>query len=384
MALQIIKNATVLLLDDVIQGGWVAFMDGVIQDIGSGTPPAGTLIDAHDAYLLPGFIDVHVHGAMGQDVMDANIDGLHAMSEFFAQHGVTGWLPTTLTASHTDTLRALETIQQAMQQTQMGAQILGAHLEGPFLNIEKCGAQDTHHIRRATSDELQAILAYDVVRLASIAPEFPENLQAIQQLKAHGITVSAAHTAATFPQMQAGIDAGITHSTHTFNAMPPLHHREPSGLTALLLDDTVYCEVIADNIHVDPTMLELLTRIKGTDKTIIITDAMRATGVGEGQYKLGNYDVTVDSERATLANGTLAGSILTMDVALRNLLKIDAHRLEDSWRMTSYNAAQSLGIKRKGQIIVGHDADFVLLNQDIRVQKTFCAGVCVFDTDQDA
>ncbi|MEO0597023.1 MAG: amidohydrolase family protein, partial [Chloroflexota bacterium] len=229
MSLQVITNATVLLLNDVIQQGWVAFADGTIQDMGAGVPPTGQAIDAQGAYLLPGFVDVHVHGAVGHDVMDASVDNLHAMSAFFARCGVTSWLPTTLTASHEDTLKALHAVKQAMAQPAKGAHILGAHLEGPYLNIEKCGAQDTRYIRRASLIEIDDILALDVVRLASIAPEFPENIDAIKQMKQHGITVSAAHTAATYEQMQAGIEAGITHSTHTFNAMPSIHHRHPGG-----------------------------------------------------------------------------------------------------------------------------------------------------------
>ncbi|MEL6405095.1 MAG: N-acetylglucosamine-6-phosphate deacetylase [Chloroflexota bacterium] len=379
MSLQVITNATVLLLNDVIQQGWVAFADGTIQDMGAGVPPTGQAIDAQGAYLLPGFVDVHVHGAVGHDVMDASLDNLHSMSAFFARCGVTSWLPTTLTASHEDTLKALHAVKQAMAQPAKGAHILGAHLEGPYLNIEKCGAQDTRYIRRASLIEIDDILALDVVRLASIAPEFPENIDAIKQMKQHGITVSAAHTAATYEQMQAGIEAGITHSTHTFNAMPSIHHRHPGGLTALLLDESVYCEVIADGIHVHPATLQLLIQTKGIDKTILITDAMRATGIGAGQYKLGDYDVTVDDRRATLADGTLAGSILTMDVALRNLLQIADYDIADIWRTTSYNATQSIGIDNKGLIQIGYDADFVLVNQDVDVIMTICAGDCVFD-----
>ncbi|MEO1166117.1 MAG: N-acetylglucosamine-6-phosphate deacetylase [Chloroflexota bacterium] len=379
MSLQVITNATVLLLNDVIQQGWVAFADGTIQDMGAGVPPTGQVIDAQGAYLLPGFVDVHVHGAVGHDVMDASLDNLHSMSAFFARCGVTSWLPTTLTASHEDTLKALRAVKQAMAQPAKGAHILGAHLEGPYLNIEKCGAQDTRYIRRASLIEIDDILALDVVRLASIAPEFPENIDAIKQMKQHGITVSAAHTAATYEQMQAGIEAGITHSTHTFNAMPSIHHRHPGGLTALLLDESVYCEVIADGIHVHPATLQLLIQTKGIDKTILITDAMRATGIGAGQYKLGDYDVTVDDRRATLADGTLAGSILTMDVALRNLLQIADYDIADIWRTTSYNATQSIGIDNKGLIQIGYDADFVLVDKDVDVIMTICAGDCVFD-----
>ncbi|MEL6524362.1 MAG: N-acetylglucosamine-6-phosphate deacetylase [Chloroflexota bacterium] len=381
MSLQVITNATVLLLNDFIQQGWVAFADGTIQDMGAGVPPLGQVIDAQGAYLLPGFVDVHVHGAVSHDVMDASLGNLHAMSAFFARCGVTSWLPTTLTASHEDTLKALRAVKQAMAQPAKGAHILGAHLEGPYLNIEKCGAQDTRYIRRASPIEIDDILALDVVRLASIAPEFPENIDAIKQIKQHGITVSAAHTAATYEQMQAGIEAGITHSTHTFNAMPSIHHRHPGGLTALLLDELVYCEVIADGIHVHPATLQLLIQTKGIDKTILITDAMRATGIGAGQYKLGDYDVTVDDRRATLADGTLAGSILTMDAALRNLLQIANYDIADIWRTTSYNATQSIGIDNKGLIQIGYDADFVLVNKDIDVIMTICAGDCIFDAN---
>lgn len=377
----LIDNARIITPDTTLNSGWILSQDGIIWAIGTGEPPeADNVIDADGHTLLPGFIDLHVHGAVNADVMDANADALCRMAAFYASHGVTSFLPTTLTASHDDVMAALQTIKDVMQSDYEGARILGAHLEGPYLNVEKCGAQDVDHIRLANRDETDELLDLDVIRLVSLAPEFEKNLAFLDACQQRGITVSAAHTNASFEQMQRAIQRGITHSTHTYNAMPYLMSREPGGMAALWLADSVRCELIADTIHVHPVMMDILYRVKGAHRLMLITDAMRAAGFGDGAYKLGKYKVTVANGKATLdRTGSLAGSVLTMDVALRNFLQATGETLEKAWMVSSQNAAQSINAHRKGSIAVGKDADLVLVDDNIEVQATIISGRIVYE-----
>lgn len=375
----IITNAEIITPTQTLHDGWLYCRDGTIAALGTGEHPNGDVLDANGATVLAGFIDVHVHGAVGADVMDADADALRKMADYFVTHGVTSFLPTTLTSSHEQTLAALETIADVMHDGHTGATILGAHLEGPYLNPEKCGAQDVEFIRRAERDEARQYLDVGVIRLISLAPEYEANHWLIGECIQRGITVSAAHTAATYEQMQAAIVMGIHHSTHTYNAMPKLHHRDPGGMAALWLTEQVRCELIADNIHVHPAMMDVLYRIKGAEKLILISDAMRATGLGDGTYTLGNHEVTVQNDTATIANGTLAGSILTMDNALRHLHKATNASLEELWRTASLNPAQAVNVAhRKGSIEIGKDADLVLLDADFTVQHTIIRGQVVY------
>jgi N-acetylglucosamine-6-phosphate deacetylase len=376
----LITGARILALDEVIAQGWLLCRDGIIDAFGAGEAPHFDAVERHDAKgltLLPGFIDVHVHGAKGHDTMDANADGLHEMARFFAQHGVTSFLPTTLTGSREAITAALKTVQALMTESG-GAQILGAHLEGPYLNVEKSGAQQTEYIRRAERDEAQEWLDMNVIRLLSLAPEFEENHWLIAECRKRGVTVSAAHTDATFDQMRHGIALGITHATHTYNAMRPLHHRDPGTLGAVMDSEQIRCELICDNIHVHPGAMRLLWKLKGADGIMLITDAMRATGMPEGDYTLGDYRVIVKNGSATLENGTLAGSILTYDRGVANFMAASGEPLENLWRVTSLNAAKDLGIdNRKGAIAVGKDADFILVDEGVHVALTVCMGQIV-------
>jgi N-acetylglucosamine-6-phosphate deacetylase len=377
----LITNARLLTLHEVIARGWLLCRDGKIAAFGAGDTPdfeSVTPLDANGATLLPGFIDLHVHGAMGHDVMDADAGGLRAMARFFALHGVTAFLPTTLTGSQAAITAALRTIQTAMQHpadSWGGAAILGAHLEGPYLNLSKSGAQQTEYIRPVDMDEARAWLDLDVIRLLAIAPEFEANHALIVECVRRGVTVSAAHTDATFEQMQHGISLGITQATHTYNAMRGLHHRDPGTLGAVLDSAAVRCELVTDNIHVHPGAQRLLWKLKGTDGVMLITDAMRATGMGEGDYTLGDYRVIVADGMAALENGTLAGSIITFERGVVNFMAATGEPLERVWRATSYNAACAIGADdRKGSITVGKDADVVLVDAQINVLLTVCMG----------
>lgn len=379
----LIHNARLITPQGVIDG-WLTIHEGKIAAFGAGSPPADALprlIDAQGGWLLPGFIDLHVHGALGCETMDADPDGLRRMAKFYAAHGVTSFLPTTWTASRAAIRAALACAASVMAQPPEGAQILGVHLEGPYLNALKCGAQDSTHIRRAERDEALEFLDTGVIRLLALAPEFPENHWLIGECVARGIRVSAAHTNATYDEMMTGVSLGVSQTTHTFNAMTGLHHRDPGVVGAALTQPVITCELIADNIHVHPAVMKLLWRVKGADGIVLISDAVRGAGLPEGaSYLQDNRPIVLRDGAVRLPDGTLAGSALTLDAGLRNFCAAAGTTVEQAWAVTSRNAARQIGIgDRKGSLTVGCDADLVVLTPDLRVHTTIAAGRIVFE-----
>jgi len=374
----LITNARIVTSHEIYNSGSIQVKDGKIEAVWDQFPGVSPTLDAENHILMPGFIDLHIHGAMGADVMDATPDALRTIARFCAQNGVTRFLATTLTASHEDTLAALHNIRHVMDEGSGGAVIMGAHLEGPYINPNKSGAQGTEQIRLPDLDELREYLDVGVIRLVSLAPEMPGAEDLIALCKERGVTVSIAHTDATYEQTCTAIEQGIRHSTHTFNAMRGLHHREPGTLGAVLDDKRVACELIADTIHVHPVAMRTLWQMKGEEGVILITDAMRAAGMPEGAYTLGSYDVTVKDGKATLADGTLAGSILTMPQALWNMQSVTKAPLSSLVAATSANAVRSIGESRVGGLGVGMAADFVLLGERFEVWKTIINGEVVY------
>ena len=362
--------------------GWVYCANDKIHSIGWGNPPpsANTVIDAEGKSLLPGFIDTHVHGAMGHDTMDASVEGLQAMAQFFASKGVTAFTPTTLTSSHEQILSALDSIRTAMSQPQSGALIVGAHLEGPYLNVEKSGAQNPDYVRLCSPDEAEQYFNSGVIRIVSLAPEFQENHWLIEQCNHRGITASLAHTKATYEQALTAFDLGLSQSTHTFNAMTHLLPREPGVVGAVMSDERVTCELIADGIHVYEGAMKVLWRAKGAERINLISDAMRACGMPDGEYKLDALTAFVKDGSARLANGTLAGSVLTMDVAVKNFVHATGADLHDILPTFSQNPARAIGLEhQKGSISQGKDADLVLIDNDFNVHKTIIGGTVVYE-----
>ena len=350
--------------------------------MGQGTPPeftAASNIDATSHTLLPGFIDVHVHGAMGHDARDASPDGLRAMAKFFAQHGVTSFLATTWTDSRQRITAALENIAELQGAQPDGSTILGAHLEGPYLNISKCGAQNPSYIRTASQEEALSFLDLGVIRLLSVAPEYPENHWLIKECIQRGITVSAAHTAATYEDIQAAVQMGLTHATHTYNAMVGLGHREPGTVGAVLTMPEIRCELIADNIHVHPAAMKLLYAAKGVNGVVLITDAIRAAGMPEGDYPLDERTITVRDGAVRLPDGSLAGSVLTMNRGVCNFIQAVEQPIDVIWPTTSLNAARAARVAdRKGSLEVGKDADLVLVDNAVNVYLTIVEGRIVY------
>lgn len=384
----LITNARVYGPDRVAEPGWLLTDGRQIVGMGHGRPPqfdddrSTRTLNAKGHDLLPGFIDLHVHGAVGHEAMDASADGLRAMARCFAQHGVSGFLPTTWTASPEATQRALDTIAGVLGPVASGASILGAHLEGPYLNVARCGAQDPRYIRLADPVESTALLGRGFVRLLALAPEYAENLRLIDDCVRRGVTVSIAHTNATYEQVLEAVEHGASQMTHAFNAMTGFGHRDLGTAGAMLALPQLRAELIADTVHVHPAAMRVLVAAKGTAGVILITDAIRAAGMPDGDYRIDSRTVTVRDGAARLPDGTLAGSVLTMDVALRNIAAATGLPLRELWPLTSLNAARAIGVSaRKGSLEVGKDADLVLLDDQFQVQLTVAEGRVVYDAD---
>lgn len=380
-----IKNARLITLGRTDSSAWLRCVKGKIDAVGAGDFAAAAhdqVLDAQGLPVLPGFIDLHVHGSAGHEAMDASVEGLRAMAQFYARHGVTSFLATTWTDSQARIQHALEAVAAA-QQTELsgGAQVLGAHLEGPYLNPARCGAQSTTHIRRASHAEALPWLEMNVLRLVALAPEYPENHWLIRECQRRGITVSAAHTAATYDEMREAVALGLTQTTHTYNAMTGLHHREPGTLGAALTAPEIRCEVIADTIHVHPAALRLLWLAKGADRVILITDAVRSAGLPDGEYPIDDRVVVMRDGVVRLPDGTLAGSTLTMNRALANFMDATGESLTAVWQASSLNAARAIGLEAsKGSITVGKDADLVIVDDRLNVKCTVVAGRIVHET----
>jgi len=346
------------------------------------TTPSPGDIDARNALLLPGFMDIHIHGGAGRYLMDGTADALETVAAHLARHGVTGFLSTTVTAPWEAQSQALAVAARAARSPQngtRGAAVLGCHLEGPYINPKKKGAQpgqyilkpDVDDFRRQVGDNLSA------VRVMTLAPEMPGALELIRFLAAHGIIASLGHTDATYEQMCAGIDAGARHVTHCFNAMRPMESREPGVVGAAMSRSELTAELIWDNVHVHPASCRALINAKGTEGVILISDGIPGTGMPDGyEFSLGDLTVAVHNGTARLPDGTLAGSLLTLDVAFQNA---SAFTLPQRAALTSRNAALALGLgHRKGLLAPGYDADLVLLNPDGTVRQTFVAGRSVY------
>lgn len=382
----LVYNAHLFGPVDSWQPGWLLVEGQVIRTLGPGSPPQfpeGALdraIDAGSRRLLPGFVDLHVHGAMGHEVMDASPEGLCEMARFYARHGVTGFLATTWTASRDDIRAALGAVQEVYGPVPGGATILGVHLEGPYLNPERCGAQDTRLIRRADPEEAFEFLDTGLVRLVALAPEYEENLWLIEECARRGILVSAAHTTAGYEELRRAVEHGLRHVTHTYNAMRGLGHRDVGTVGAVMAMPELNAELIADNIHVHPVAQKVLIDVKTPQRVILVTDGIRGTGLPDGEYPIGDRTVTIRDGQVRLPDGTLAGSVLTMDRALKHVYQNSGRELEAIWPMSSLNAARAIGVShRKGSLEAGKDADLVLLNDDFSVALTVAEGQIVYE-----
>jgi len=365
-----IINAKLIMDDRIIEGKHLLFgktitgiSDGILSD-------DVECIDAQGAYVSPGFIDIHIHGSGGADVMDAVPEALESISNTLLQTGTTAYLATTMTMSETAIRAALENVKNISDRI-AGAKILGVHLEGPFLNPEKHGAQDQRYIK---DPDIKFILPYiDQIRMITIAPEMPGAEEFIRYLsKNHPhIILSIGHSDASFEQSKESFSWGISHATHLFNAMNPYHHRKP-GIVGAVFDSEITCDIIADLVHTHPSVLKLVHQVK-QEKLMLITDAMRAGCMKNGHYDLGGRKVTVKNGKALLEDGILAGSVLKMNEALRNMVKVsDMSRIEAVHAVTKA-PARKLGVKM-GELKAGCAADIVIFDEDFSIIRTIVNG----------
>lgn len=335
---------------------------------------AEEVIDAGGRYVAPGFLNVHIHGCKGSDTMDATQEALGAMQAFLPRTGVTAFLPTTMTCAWQEIAAALTAVRTAMQTPRVGAQVLGAHMEGPFISPAKKGSQAEENILRADYARLAPFA--DVVRIVTLAPEeLPEGSDFLARCRAAGIHVSIGHTAADYETARRAVLMGGAHRfTHLYDAMQGFHHRAPGTLGAAF-DTDAYVELIADNVHATPMAQRLAYRVKGRDRVILITDALRACGLGDGPSELGGQRVFVQGERATLADGTIAGSVATMNRCLRLFLENTGASVADAVAMVTKNPAEDLGIYgERGSLMPGKRADITIFDEQIAVYDTIIGG----------
>ncbi|WP_429842101.1 N-acetylglucosamine-6-phosphate deacetylase [Brevibacillus sp. FIR094] len=363
----------------VVVGNGTITYAGKADEYGKALPDH--VVTVEDGWICPGFVDMHMHGIDGYDTMDGTPESLQAISTALARHGVTSFLATTMTAPYDQLEQVLVNIAQNSREGIPGAQAIGIHLEGPWINPRYKGAQKEENIAIPKLDAVQKLygLSEGLIKVVTIAPEQPEALEAIAWLKERDVIVSAGHTGATFAQATEAVDAGVRHFTHCFNAMTGLHHREPGVVGAAMYHEQLSTELIADGIHVHPAVMKILYRVKTAERLALVSDSMRAAAMGEGTYDLGGQEVHVHDNQAKLADGTLAGSILTLNRAVGNMVTLSGVSLPDAVEMASLTPASILGMgEKKGRLAVGYDADITVLNTQFDVTMTFVAGKEVY------
>jgi N-acetylglucosamine-6-phosphate deacetylase len=381
----IIKHAKIVTEQGIIPDGVVHVKDGLIAFVGDAAlyreqlmDPDTEILDAGGKWLLPGFIDVHVHGGYGADFMDSNPQTLNTITRFHALHGTTAMLATTMTASRDQIDRVLDEVHRYMNRPMPFAQLLGVHMEGPFISPKWAGAQDPRLMlppQLAWLEDWHERYPH-LVKQLTLAPELQGALETIAWLRDRGIVAACGHTDATYADMQSAVSCGLTHAVHTFNAMRGLHHREPGTVGAVLTDARISGEIIADGHHVHPAAIRLLTMAKQPNGLLLITDAMSAAGLGDGEYELGGQAVTVVSGVARLTNGgSLAGSTLTMIEALRFMIRDVGVTIEEASRMASGNPARLLGLDAShGSIAKGKQADLLLIDPVLQLERVWVQG----------
>ena len=375
----VLTGARVHCPDGTLAGGWLSVSGERISAVGTGTPPAGRHLDLAGAHVVPGFVDVHCHGGGGGSFTSADPDEARTAIETHRRHGTTS-LMASLVSAPPD---ALVDQLAALRELVTDGELVGAHLEGPFIAEARCGAHDPSVLREPDDATVGALLdaGDDIIRMVTLAPELTGAIKTVRRLTESGVIAAIGHTDAVAEQVRAAVDAGATVATHLFNGMRPLHHREPGPVGVLLDDDRVTVELICDLVHVHPDVLRLAARHAGQSRTVLVTDAMSATDVADGRYRLGNLDVQVAGGVATVPDtGSLAGSTLTMDVAFRNLVHDAGLDIADAVAATASHPATLLGIDTEtGSLSPGLLADLVVLDDDLRLTGVLRRGSWVVE-----
>ena len=384
---------TIYTPKDEFCDGVIVIEKGVITKAGPRrrvpVPRGAKTVDCSNRIVAPGFVDVHTHGGAGHDLMEADESALSAVGRFFAAHGTTSYLATTMTAGLPRTLAATEGLTRWIHQAakrnnyswNFGARPLGIHFEGPFLSKVRCGAQPKKDIRKPSAREFGSFLeiAGRAARVITLAPEVEGGLDLLKFARRRGVRVSIGHSDATFEQAERAIAAGASHGTHVYNAMRPFSHRDPGIVGAVLTNDRVSAELICDGVHVLPAAVELLARAKGLERVILITDSISAAGMPDGRYRLGEIMVWVKDGICRIDSKNLAGSTLTLDRALRNFAAFTGRNFAECLPCATLNPARIIGLEgRKGIIEPGADADLVVLDKKYNVKQTYVAGRRVF------
>lgn len=373
----VLGNGRVVTHDAILDPGWIEVDGSRIVAVGGGSP-SRIDVDLADRYVVPGFVDTHVHGGGGGAYTSADPDSIARVAAFHRSHGTTSTIGSLISASAEDLERQVTVLAECVR----AGEVAGIHLEGPWLSPGKKGAHDPSVLRPPTATEVGRLLELGggTVRMVTIAPELDGGLAAVSQVVSAGAVVAVGHTMATYDQARQAMDAGATVATHLYNAMPSLHHREPGAVAALLEDPRCTVELVADGHHVHPAMLDLAIRAAGVDRVSLVTDAMQAAGLGDGEYELGGRAVKVRNGLVRLRDGdSIAGSTLTMDAAFRFVVREIGVSVIEAARMAATNPAGALGLRDVGALRTGLQADLVLLDSALEVWAVMRAGAWVFD-----
>ena len=374
-----LSNTKLVLPDSEQNNASLVIADGRIRSIGT-TERGDEQIDLSDCIVFPGFIDVHNHGSVGIDVMAANESDIRKVSAYLASQGVTGWLPTLVPSTDGNYVSVAQVIDLAMKHQTKGARVLGIHYEGPFVNSLQCGALHTNHFKTyaGTADLKCLRVPQPGAKMITLAPEVAGGLELVSELNRQGWVISIGHTRADLKLLDAAFENGARHMTHFMNAMAPLHHRNPGPVNWGLSRDDVTCDMIADGIHLDPSMLRLLVKVKGASRLSLISDAIAAAGKGDGEYQIWGETITVKNGRTSNSAGSIAGSVISMSDAIRMMCSLGFSAVEVA-RMASLNPARLLRIDHEcGSIEEGKRADLVAIDADGNVKLTIVGGEVVF------
>jgi N-acetylglucosamine-6-phosphate deacetylase len=389
MAITAILAGSILTPLAEIQNGVILVEGDHIAEVGkkeSVTIPSGAaVIDHTDRMITPGFIDMHIHGAAGHDFMEATPEAVSTIGAFLARHGTTSYVATTVTAGIDRTIEAAKGLGEIINaarspESAQGpalAQPLGVHFEGPFINVIRRGAHPAADIQKPDLDILKRLVdaTGGTALVMALAPELEGALGLLEYACERGVRVGIGHSNATFEEAEAAITAGATHAVHIYNAMRPFSHRDPGIIGAVLTDDRLSTELICDGLHVDPAAVRLMVRAKGLKRVILITDSLSATGMPDGQYQLGQFTVNVTGGVCRTLEGSLAGSSITLEKALRNLVKFTSSTFRDCLPCATLNPAKLLGLEeRKGSIAIGADADLAVLDANYVVRQAYVRG----------
>ena len=368
----LLRDARIVLADRIVEDGTILIEDEHIVAVGTESDAETLSLDG--LTVLPGFIDVHIHGAVGVDVMEASANGLNEVSAYLATQGVTGWLATLVPGSDENYASVSAAVGEAMNHS-AGARVLGIHYEGPFVNSAQCGALHTEYFKTYSSPkDLEALpVPEKAVRMTTMAPEVAGGVELVRELTKRGWVVSIGHTRAELQVLEDACAAGARHMTHFMNAMSPLHHRKPGPIAWGLSRDDVTVDMIADGIHLDPFMLRLLLKMKGANSITLISDAIAAAGKGDGDYQIWGETISVKNGRTANASGSIAGSVISMLDAVKLLHSLGVSYV-DLAQMASSNPARLLGLEDCGSIEAGKRADLVALDQHGNVKLTLIGG----------